>query len=345
VTTPLLRSVLAVLASIAPLTASAAVQALHDARQPAGPQAAHIHDLWLLMLWICAIAFVATMTALGLAVFRSRRGDGRTPADVTMSAGSERAPFLAVGTATAVTSLVMIGLLGASVMTDRALARLPLEDAVTIRLVGHQWWWEATYEDPNPSRVFSTANEIHVPVGRPVMLALSADDVIHSFWVPNLHGKKDLIPGHDATTQFRADVPGIYRGQCAEYCGYQHAKMALEVIAQTPADYERWAQAQRASPPPPSEPLAQRGQHVFMNTTCAMCHAIQGTDAGARRAPDLSHIASRRMLGAGELANDPAHLAAWISDPQAFKPGVNMPANPLATADMTALVAYLETLR
>jgi cytochrome c oxidase subunit II len=327
------------------LPVAAFAQVLHDVRQPAGPQAAHIYDLWLLMLWVCGIAFAATMIALLLALLRSRRGDAGTPAEVPAAASTGRAPLIAVGTATAVTGLVLVGLLAASVLTDRALARLPLEDPVTIRLVGHQWWWEVTYEDANPSRVFSSANEIHVPVGRPVVLALSADDVIHSFWVPNLDGKKDLIPGHDTSIQFRVDTPGIYRGQCAEYCGYEHAKMALEVIAQPPAEYEQWAQAQRASPPQPSDALVQQGQRVFMNTTCVMCHAIQGTDADARKAPDLSHVASRRMLAAGELVNDPSHLAAWISDPQAFKPGVNMPANPLPAADLAALVAYLETLR
>ena len=231
------------------------------------------------MLWVCGIAFVATMIALALALMRARRGDERTPPDLTSLEQTERGPLHSVSTGTAITVALLIVLLVASVLTDRALARLPLGDPVTIQFIGHQWWWEVKYDDPQPSRVFSTANEIHIPVGRPVVMTLTADDVIHSFWVPNLHGKRDLIPGHTAITQFRADTPGVYRGQCAEFCGYQHAKMAMLVIAEPADQYEQWAQQQRQSAPRPTDPVAQRGEQVFMSTTCIMCHAIQGTDA------------------------------------------------------------------
>jgi cytochrome c oxidase subunit II len=184
-----------------------------------------------------------------------------------------------------------------------------------------------------------------VPVGRPVVMRLQSNDVIHSFWVPNLQGKKDLIPGRTAVTEWRADHPGVFRGQCAEFCGYQHAKMALYVIAVPPDEFERWRGSQRASPPPPSDPKLQRGQQIFLTSTCAMCHAIQGTTASARMAPDLTHVGSRRALGADALPNSPAALAAWISNPHAAKPGVNMPNHSFSGEDLDALVAYLESLK
>ena len=250
-----------------------------------------------------------------------------------------------VATAIGLSIAGLLLLFGATVVTDRALAQLPLNDGVHIRLVGHQWWWEATYDDPQAENVFSTANELHVPVGRPVVLTLEADDVIHSFWVPNLHGKKDLIPGRTATFAFRADAPGTYRGQCAEYCGYQHANMALLVIAEPSDRYEQWVTQSRASAPRASDDTTKRGQQVFMQSTCAMCHAITGTNANAKRAPDLTRVASRQTLAAGAIRNDPTALTAWIADPQAIKPGTHMPANALPPSDMEALVAYLETLK
>jgi cytochrome c oxidase subunit 2 len=230
-------------------------------------------------------------------------------------------------------------------MTDRALARLPLADAVNIELTAHQWWWEAKYGDVQPSRVFSTANELHIPVGRPVVMTLLADDVIHSFWVPNLHGKKDLIPGHTSLVSFRADQAGTYRGQCAEFCGYQHANMALEIIAEPPEQYERWLQQQRQSASPPAEPQLRRGYEVFVRTTCAMCHAVVGSEANGQRAPDLTHLASRRTIASGMLANNAGNLAAWVLNAPQLKPGVNMPPNPLPPDDLRALLAYLASLK
>lgn len=326
-----------------PMTAIAAP--LQDALQPAGPQAGHIHALWLLMLGVCALVFVAIVAALLVALRHAPRGDVTTAADTQALTRDESTVRRSVGAAIAVSVALLLLLFGATVVTDRALAQLPLTDAVHIRLTGHQWWWEATYDDPEPANVFATANELHVPVGRPVVLSLEASDVIHSFWVPNLHGKKDLIPGRTATIAFRADAPGVYRGQCAEFCGYQHAKMALLVIAESPQQYEQWLARSRASALPPPDATAQRGQQVFLRSTCAMCHAVGGTPANGKHAPDLTHVASRQTLAAGALRNEPAALAAWIIDPQQIKPGANMPANALAPADLLALVAYLGTLQ
>jgi cytochrome c oxidase subunit 2 len=233
----------------------------------------------------------------------------------------------------------------ASIATDRALAGLALADSVPVRIVAHQWWWEITYDDASPQRVFATANELYVPVGRPVVATLESVDVIHSFWVPSLAGKKDLIPGRTATIEFRADVAGRYRGPCAEFCGWQHANMYLEVVAVPPAEFEAWAQAQRQPAPDPPDAKSRRGRELFLSGSCMMCHAIHGTTANARKAPDLTHVASRARLAAGRIPNTPSDLAAWIADPQRIKPGANMPAHPIPGEDLQALVAYLGTLK
>jgi cytochrome c oxidase subunit 2 len=215
---------------------------------------------------------------------------------------------------------------------------------MVINVTAYQWWWQATYEDHEPARIFHTANELHVPVGRPVLVRLRSNDVIHSFWVPNLHGKRDLIPGRELFITFRADKPGVYRGQCAEFCGHQHARMAFLVVAEEPESYERWAEAQRQSAREPRSETEKRGQEVFMSSPCMMCHTIQGTPAQGRVAPDLTHIASRRTLAAGTLPNTRGNLASWIVDPHASKPGVNMPAIALRPDDLHALLAYLGSL-
>jgi cytochrome c oxidase subunit 2 len=174
---------------------------------------------------------------------------------------------------------------------------------------------------------------------------LRAFDVIHSFWVPNLAGKKDLIPGRETTVAFRADKAGVYRGQCAEFCGYQHAHMALVVIADAPADYERWLAEQRQPAQPPATAQQQRGLQLVERSSCAMCHAINGTLAQGRRAPDLTHFASRTSIGAGTLQNTPAALSEWVANAQKFKPGVNMPQSDLTADELVAVSAYLGTLR
>jgi cytochrome c oxidase subunit II len=326
------------------LPMSAMAADVQNALLPAGPQAAHIHDLWNLMLVVCTGVFIAVLSALAYALWRAPRSGEATPPDIAALERPEHASRFAVITATGVSATLLIALIVASVATDRALARLPLNDAVNIRVTAHQWWWEVRYEDPQPSRQFTTANELHIPVARPVLLTLESDDVIHSFWVPNLHGKKDLVPGRTATLALRADTAGEYRGQCAEFCGYQHALMAFTVTAESPEQFEAWAARQREPSRQPTEALQSRGQAVFMSGTCVMCHTIQGTQAAARMGPDLTHLASRKTLAAGTLGNNRAQLAAWILDPHAFKPGVNMPANPLPADDLNALLAYLASL-
>jgi cytochrome c oxidase subunit 2 len=184
-----------------------------------------------------------------------------------------------------------------------------------------------------------------VPVGLPVVLELRSSDVIHSFWVPNLGVKRDMIPGEETSVWFQADSAGVYRGQCAEFCGHQHAKMAVLVIAEPADSFRAWLARQRDTAATPVDSLAQRGQEVFLSTSCVMCHAIQGTPAGSRVGPNLTHLAGRRTLAAGTLPNTRGNLAGWIVDPQRIKPGARMPPNSLEPDDLQALLAYLESLR
>jgi cytochrome c oxidase subunit 2 len=224
-------------------------------------------------------------------------------------------------------------------------ADLANKNGLNVEITGHQWWWEVRYQDVDASNIFTTANEIHIPVGVPVTFSLRATDVIHSFWVPNLAGKKDLIPGKINTIWLQADKPGVYRGQCAEYCGLQHARMALWVVAEPQEQFNAWRQSQTQTSVPPTGDSQKRGQQVFLSSTCVMCHAINGTPAGSNIGPNLTHIASRNMIGAATLSNTREHLAQWIKDSQSVKPGNRMPQNNLSDADLQALLDYLQTLK
>jgi cytochrome c oxidase subunit II len=343
------RCVLAVAAAVLAGAACAAEPALGAASQDmlrtSGPQAARILELWHLTVAICTLVFAAILVAFAWALWRAPRGGADTPADVSGLLHSEPGPRRSVVGAVGVSIVLLLVLLVGSVTTDRALAHLVLRDALHLEITGHQWWWSVRYDDEDPSRIFTTANELHIPVGRPVIVTLRSDDVIHSLWVPNLAGKKDLIPGRTATLTLRADQPGVYRGQCAEFCGFEHAWMALFVTADLPDRFEAWAAQQRRPAATPTDAKALRGQQVFLGSTCVMCHAINGTEASAQKAPDLTHLAGRGTLAAGALPNDDQHLASWISNPQAHKPGVNMPSHAFSQDDLQALVAYLRSLQ
>jgi cytochrome c oxidase subunit 2 len=326
------------------IAASSSIAAFaQSALDPAGPQAAHIDHLWWLLFWVSTAVFVLVLAVLFAALAVRRPPE----ATVTLNPGpeGERRRFRAVAAATGVTVAVLFGLLVASVATGREIASLEAPRALTVEVVGHQWWWEVHYLDPDSSGSFVTANEIHIPVGKPVLVRAIGRDVIHSLWIPNLHGKRDLIPGRTSVIWLQADRPGLYRGQCAEFCGYQHAHMALDVFADPPARFAAWVAAQRQSPPPPAATLEQRGEQVFLGAACALCHTIQGTGANGQNAPDLTHLASRRTLAAGALPNTRVALSSWILDPGSAKPGSHMPPTNLHPDDLQALVAYLETLK
>jgi cytochrome c oxidase subunit II len=293
------------------------------------------------MLWVCTAVFIVVFTAFLVALFRGTRN--RSQEDSALP--SERALTRTVGAAVGLTVVILIGLLVASVWTGRSIASLHASSAVTIEVTGHQWWWEIQYDDVVPSRRVTTANELHIPTNRPVVLKVTSRDVIHSFWVPNLQGKRDLIPGYTTAVWLKADRTGVFRGQCAEFCGLQHAHMALDVVAEADRDFEGWLDAMRQPGRDPPDPTLRKGRDVFMQARCAGCHTVRGTDAAGQIAPDLTHIATRSTLGAGTLPNTPENLADWIQDPQRLKPGSQMPPNPLAADDLGALVAYLETLR
>jgi cytochrome c oxidase subunit 2 len=325
------------------------VSAPFSSLDPAGVQAARIRDLFWNYTLICCVVFVAVMLVLAMAVARARASSSTPAAGTTIERASRGWLTLAVSTATGVSVLMLLVLLVASVGTGRALSSLmpqePPERTFTIEVVGHQWWWEINYLGPQPDFQVSTANEIHIPVGRPVVFRLSSRDVIHSFWVPQLHGKRDLIPGYVTEFALRADREGVYTGPCAEFCGQQHAHMALQVIAEPQAKFQAWLSAQR-EPAMASETASERrGQQVFLSGTCPLCHTVQGTQAGARNGPDLTHLMSRSTLAAGALPNTREHLREWIVDPQRIKPGNAMPPSILQADDMASLITYLERLR
>jgi cytochrome c oxidase subunit 2 len=213
-----------------------------------------------------------------------------------------------------------------------------------VQVTASQWWWGLRYTSADPSRTFVTANEIHVPVGQPVRFEVASVDVIHSFWVPQLGGKMDVIPGQTNVTWLQADKPGVYRGQCAVFCGAEHARMALELIADTPEGFRAWQEDQLRDPPIAASPAARAGRRVFQ-AHCAACHAIRGSDAAGIVGPDLSHLMTRRTLAAGLLPNTPGNLAGWIADPQSLKPGAGMPDHLVSGVDLTAVVDYLKTLQ
>ena len=315
---------------------------LQNMLDSAGPQAARIEWLWWIALGIATVVYVAVIAALAFAVLR-RRGDASATADAR--ARHEHLLTRWVSVAVGATVIVLLAFLVMDLSTGRALASLGTADTLGITITGRQWWWEIEYEHQDPSRRVRTANELHIPVGRPVLIKTKSADVIHSFWVPSLHGKRDHIPGYTRPLWIQADRPGVYRGECAEFCGHQHAKMAMQVIALPPDAFDRWYAAQLEPAPPPADSLAQRGLQVFLDKPCVVCHAIRGTPARGETAPDLTHLASRRTIAAGTLPNTRGHLGGWIVNPQSIKPGVKMPPNALSPDDLEALLAYLGGLR
>lgn len=304
-----------------------------------GPSAVSLKQLIILIVAICSLVWMLVMVTLIVALWRRREA---RPAMV--SPRTERRMTVAV-TGAAVATVLIIGTFTViSFLATRALG-IAGQDDLTIRVRGLQWWWGLDYIGPNPSDRFETANELHIPVGRNVRLKLEGVDVIHSFWVPSLTGKQDLVPGRSNELTIRADNPGVYRGQCAEFCGMQHAHMALLVIAQSADEYDQWSNAQRQAAPQPAEEELAAGLQTFLTKPCAGCHTIRGTAAAGTTGPDLTHVGSRRTIAAGLFETTRGSFAAWIADPQTIKPGNNMPMVPLAPDELRTVSAYLASLK
>jgi cytochrome c oxidase subunit II len=309
---------------------------------PGGPAAGNIAWLeWTALIAFCIISFI--MWILLLWAVTRKRGSLEThePWNTTggqgwIAIGGFAIPFVVL------CSLFVLGLL--------LLRSFPIHEGAEvhpeIQVIGHQWWWEVHYIANPASRQFTTANEIHIPVGRPIDIELDGSDVIHSFWVPRLHGKVDLFPGQRNYIRIQANSPGNYGGQCAEYCGEQHAHMLLLVVAQTPQDYEAWYNNQLSPARNPQGAEAIHGRDVFLGAACVFCHEIRGTDAHGHVAPDLTHLASRQRIASDSYENNKANLAGWVVHAQTLKPGNEMPNLAVFDGqDLRALVAYLQELQ
>jgi cytochrome c oxidase subunit 2 len=319
-----------------------------SALNPATAESARIFHLWWIFFWVMTAIFLLVAIFLFIAILRNISRASDDPQSDLMAEptqpGESRARNV-VSALVIVTVLILFALLIADFFAGNAIYATPDPHALAIKVTGHQWWWEVEYQDPQPSEIMTTANEIHVPLGKPVKLELQSGDVIHSFWVPNIHGKKDLVPGHPTTTWFTANRAGEFRGQCAEYCGEQHAHMRLVFVTQSSEAFSNWLSAQKKSAPEPRTDSQRHGREVFLTSQCVMCHTIQGTSARATLGPDLTHVGGRSMIGAGELPNTRGYLAGWILNASALKPGARMPPNQLSSDDLNALLDYLESLK
>lgn len=314
-------------------------QGIQSALDPHARESSAIASLIWIFTAVAAVVWLLVMAALLLGLFKRETNSDEPP--LTPRDETTRTRIITV--AVALTALTVIALTVLSYNTDKSLAA-PGAGPVTLRVIGHQWWWEVRYEDPAPSRNFTTANEIKIPVGTPVRLKLQSDDVIHSMWIPSLAGKMDLIPGWTNEMVFTVKDQGFYRSQCAEFCGFQHAHMAFWVNAVSAEDFDAWVKQQTAAAAGP-KPEAQEGEKLFMSMGCVLCHAVRGTKAGGHTGPDLTHVASRKTIAAGTLDNTQDNLIAWIADPQGIKPGATMPRVNLTEEQRRQVVQYLEGLK
>lgn len=304
---------------------------------------------FLILFWIflavCIVMYVAVIAFLIVGILRRRRaGDANV---VETGRHHESHPLMTSGLigwgAVVATGLVALAI--ASFFADRSMASAAAHEKLSITVTGNQWWWDVQYNSSDPSKTLRTANELHVPVGVPTRIILRSNDVIHSFWVPSLAGKQDLIPGREGDITIVPTKVGIYRGQCAEFCGTEHAHMAFVVNVDSYGDFVKWWQRQLRPAFAPQTPLAKAGYDYVTQRQCSMCHNIAGTPAGGRIGPDLTHLASRRTIAAGMLPMSEGNLYGWVADPQSLKPGTKMPTMDLEPKDLHAVVAYLKTLK
>jgi len=307
-----------------------------NALDPQSHAARSIVDLWWVMFGVACVGFALVCALLSVGWFRRRRA-------VAVTAAAERRGTMLVvvlGVAMPIAVVSALFIWADIFVIKSTAAPAPASTALTIDVTGHQWWWEVRYEGTRAV----TANEIHIPVRTRVDVVGTSDDVIHSLWVPELNRKIDLIPGRTNRLLLESDEPGLFRGQCSEFCGLQHAHMTVSVIAQTQSAFRAWLARMSKPARAPTTPMQQAGRRTFLSTSCASCHTVRGTAAHGDVGPDLTHLASRATLAAVTIPNTAAELDAWIKDPQAIKPGSKMPAVPLTGRQLGDLTAYLEAL-
>ena len=310
-----------------------------------GTESANFLSLFWVFLGVCAFMYVLLVGAALVALVRGRRS--KDPLIVEAGKHHESAPILRpllIGWAV----LILVGLsilTIASFFTDRSNAADAAHPKLIVNVTANQWWWDVKYTTEGATTQLRMANELHLPVNLPAEVTLQSNDVIHSFWVPNLAGKQDLIPGRVTDVQLWPKKVGLFRGQCAEFCGLQHAHMALDVTVESEADFHNWLNAQQQPAQSPQSPAELAGFRYVTSRACASCHNISGTPAGGNVAPDLTHFASRRSIAAGTLPMSEANVRNWIADPQAAKPGSQMPKIPMRPDEINAVTAYLERLK
>jgi cytochrome c oxidase subunit 2 len=303
------------------------------------------NQLFVIFLVVCSIMYAAVIAFMFAGIARRRRsGEANV---VEQRRHHDSSPVMRTGLIGwgAVIGIGLISLAIASFFGDRSMAQAATNEKLSVTVTGNQWWWDITYNSADASKTLRTANELHLPVGVPVRIILQSNDVIHSFWVPSLTGKQDLIPGRQSDVTILPTEIGVYRGQCAEFCGTQHAHMAFVVDVESYPDFLKWWHHQLEPAPAPTTPLVQAGYQYVTGRQCAMCHNVSGTTASGQVGPDLTHLASRRTIAAGTLPMSKGNLYGWVEDPQSIKPGNHMPTIGLEPNDLHAVIAYLETLK
>jgi cytochrome c oxidase subunit 2 len=322
----------------APVPSAAADGPLNYFLHSYGPASEPIMHLgWVITALMAVILLIVALLLLG-ALYRKRPA-----AEANAVIAPEKNDLFWVTIGTGISSAILFVLLVYVLITLNSVAKPGSAPALALTVTGYDWWWKVEYEDGDPGRRIVTANEIHIPVGRPVLIRLKSADVIHAFWVPVLAGKTQMIPGLANQQWLQADAPGVYRGQCTQYCGAQHAHMDFEIVAESPSDFHEWLESQRQTAVPVAGNAAEAGQKLF-GDNCAGCHAVRGTQAAGRHGPDLTHLNSRRLIAAGLLANTPENRMQWIAHAQELKPGARMPGFTFSDEEAAELTAFLSTL-
>ena len=323
----------------------AGCQSYQSTFSDAATEVRQFNILFVIFLVVCAVMYIAVIAMLIGALLRRRRAG---EADVVETGRHHRSnPLMRTGLIAwgSVVSFGLVALAIASFFTDRSMASAAAHENLSITVTANQWWWDVQYNAADASKTLRTANELHLPVNVPVRIQLKSNDVIHSFWVPSLAGKQDLIPGRENDISITPRKVGIYRGQCAEFCGAQHAHMAIIVDVESYGQFLNWWHHQLEDAPAPTTPLTLAGYTFVTGRQCASCHTISGTTASSHFGPDLTHFASRRSIAAGTMPMSTGNIYGWVEDPQSAKPGSHMPTIGLEPDQLHAVVAYLETLK